>query len=467
MNRLFKLIVLLLTTQISVAENTVSISGKITNPTGNKVYVKYVKNYLTNEKGIADSAFVDKNGNFSMTFSWSDFHPALFFHGDERSAMFLAPGDNLKMILDAKQFDESIKYEGIGSEVNNYLAQKTVRFTPLKGSVIFKMSEKEFTTMIDSMHNEKLNYFNMFFKGKSEVNTSLITFMEYEQAEINYNWASTKMSYAEAHEYYMQLKEPVVLTERYYDFLKQVPVQNPKAMNSTAYLEFVADYVSTESAKMQKKDTMQNIITVKEKYMDDNFSADLKDYLFAKWIFSLLTQENDVVSGSRLLEKYKGFSKNENYIKILESNLAIVSQLAPGNLAPNFYFPDLEGKVVSLKDFRGKVVYLDIWASWCGPCRMEIPFAQKLEEEMKDKDIVFLCVSVDPDENAWRKIIKEKEMGGKHLISKGNFESEITKLYNVKGIPRYVIIDKEGIIVDSNAKRPSEEVKADLDELLN
>ena len=99
MNRLFKLIVLLLTTQISVAENTVAISGKITNPTGNKVYVKYVKNYLTNEKGIADSSLVDKNGNFSMSFTWSDSQPALFFHGDERTGMFLTPGDNLKMSL--------------------------------------------------------------------------------------------------------------------------------------------------------------------------------------------------------------------------------------------------------------------------------------------------------------------------------------------------------------------------------
>ena len=91
---------------------------------------------------------------------------------------------------------------------------------------------------------------------------------------------------------------------------------------------------------------------------------------------------------------------------------------------------------------------------------------QGLEEEMKDKDVVFLCVSVDAEESAWRKIIKEKEMKGKHLISKGNFESEITKLYNVKGIPRYVIIDKDGNIADSNAKRPSEEVINDLEVLL-
>lgn len=151
----------------------------------------------------------------------------------------------------------------------------------------------------------------------------------------------------------------------------------------------------------------------------------------------------------------------------LDSNNIIVNRLAPGLPSPEFNLLDLEGKSVSLKDFKGKIVYLDIWASWCSPCRAEIPAAKKLEEELKNQNVVFLYISIDNDEDVWRKIIKEKQMTGIHLISKGGFSSEIVQTYNINGVPRYILIDKNGIIVNGNAKRPSGGIKEEIEKLLN
>ena len=151
---------------------------------------------------------------------------------------------------------------------------------------------------------------------------------------------------------------------------------------------------------------------------------------------------------------------------MLMSTNAIASALQPGNAAPSFTLPDTAGNLIALSSFKGKIVYLDIWASWCGPCRSEIPFSHKLQEEMAGNDVVFLFVSIDDDELAWKNMIKDKKLTGTHLLSAGNFDSDVAQQYNVRGIPHYVIIGKDGTILDINAKRPSMGVKADLEKYL-
>jgi hypothetical protein len=103
-----------LVVQVSNAQNTVTLFGTITHPKGKKVYVRYYSDYLTYEELTADSATLDRKGNFSMNFSWDKPYPATFYHGDEITEMFLSPNDHLKLTLDTKQFDETVVYEGIG-----------------------------------------------------------------------------------------------------------------------------------------------------------------------------------------------------------------------------------------------------------------------------------------------------------------------------------------------------------------
>jgi len=126
-------------------------------------------------------------------------------------------------------------------------------------------------------------------------------------------------------------------------------------------------------------------------------------------------------------------------------------------VAPDFTLKDIDGKQVSLKDFRGKVVYMDVWASWCAPCIAEINKAKKLKEHFKGEDeLVFLYVSIDKDEARWKEMVKKKDIKGIHLLSKGGEEAGIVQKYNVPAIPKFVIIDREGNVADGDAKWPSD-----------
>src|SRR5690606_18571711 len=120
---------------------------------------------------------------------------------------------------------------------------------------------------------------------------------------------------------------------------------------------------------------------------------------------------------------------------------------AKGEKAFNFSYPDINGDTVTLASLRGKIVLVDTWATWCAPCRVEIPHLKKLEHELKDKDIAFVSLSVDVerDEEKWKKFVQKESLGGIQLYAKGF--SEFAQYYKISSIPRFLIFDKEGRIV--------------------
>ena len=127
--------------------------------------------------------------------------------------------------------------------------------------------------------------------------------------------------------------------------------------------------------------------------------------------------------------------------------------LKAGDASPVFKYKDINGKEVSLSDLKGKYVYIDVWATWCPPCRAELPHLKKLEEAMKGKNIVFVSISVDKDKAAWEKMVKEQQLGGIQLHTGG--DRGLLNAYEIKGIPRFILLDKEGKIVNPNMSRPS------------
>ena len=141
-----------------------------------------------------------------------------------------------------------------------------------------------------------------------------------------------------------------------------------------------------------------------------------------------------------------------------------------GAMSPSFNYDNYKGGKTKLEDFRGKYVYIDVWATWCAPCRAEIPFLKKLEEKYHQKDIVFLSLSTDQlkDVEKWRKLIKDKELGGVQVFADNDWNSQFIKDYNITGIPRFILIDPNGKIVKADAPRPSSPtIEAEFDALLN
>lgn len=139
------------------------------------------------------------------------------------------------------------------------------------------------------------------------------------------------------------------------------------------------------------------------------------------------------------------------------SNIANAQQsaeLKAGDESPKFSFPDVKGNMVSSDDFKGKYVFIDLWASWCPPCQAELPHLKALEKKMHGKNIVFVSISLDEDEKAWKDMVEKESLADYQLRTDVNDPFLIK--YKVNSIPRFILVDKEGKIVIPNMTRPSQ-----------
>lgn len=140
------------------------------------------------------------------------------------------------------------------------------------------------------------------------------------------------------------------------------------------------------------------------------------------------------------------------------------SAIKGASFPENIELKDKDGNIVKFSDFKGKYVYLDLWASWCVPCCKEVPLLQKMEEELQNEDVVFVSISIDSKESAWKAKMQELNMHGNQLF---NSDAKLCDALNVTGIPFFLVYDKEGKLHTYGAPRPSqgESVKTFLENL--
>jgi len=210
----------------------------------------------------------------------------------------------------------------------------------------------------------------------------------------------------------------------------------------------------------------QDLNNMKNIFYLDKPEFDKKIALIESETQDLLDNAKDLDTAFIRMEK----EQNKKIIDFFKTNYEAehtrMAQFAPGKPSPKFNYPDINGKNVSLDDLKGKYVYVDVWATWCAPCKREIPYLKELNEEYKDKDIVFVSMSIDKaeDKPKWEQMVKSKGLKGVQIFADNNWNSDFVRAYGIKGIPRFILIDKEGNIVNADALRPS---NPKLKEVLN
>ena len=134
-------------------------------------------------------------------------------------------------------------------------------------------------------------------------------------------------------------------------------------------------------------------------------------------------------------------------------------RLTGGQPGPDFTSTDAAGKTVSLRELRGKVVYLDFWASWCGPCLAEMPAGNALQKQFAGRDVAFVYISLDTKPAAWQQALAARQLASPssvHLRTDQEFARAVALAYGVQSIPSCWLISREGRIVLNGVPRPSE-----------
>lgn len=211
----------------------------------------------------------------------------------------------------------------------------------------------------------------------------------------------------------------------------------------------------------KKDSSVKNTIAYRLKKITTSYKGTMKDFsLFDRMNIGIeiCATEEELNNKTELFQPYIASLEDSYLTKILRETIhekrKKLHVLAEGKPAPQFVLPNNKGTAYSLKTFKGKLVYIDLWASWCGPCRAETPSLKKLYNKYKNNsNIVFISIAVLDSKKEWQKALKEDKPGWLQLYDEGNI---VADAYAANLIPKFVLIDRLGNIISADAPRPGE-----------
>jgi thiol-disulfide isomerase/thioredoxin len=204
-----------------------------------------------------------------------------------------------------------------------------------------------------------------------------------------------------------------------------------------------------------------SILKINLPHILESLTGETREYYLA-YHFSLLYSQtkntSQVVKLDSLFKTVGNYINDSTLVTAVRNNQNSQNEkfenksfLNIGEMAPDFYLSDLNGKFHSLKEFQGKLIYISFWATWCSPCLKTIPQKNAIIGEYGNKPIEFINISFDKEKDKWEESVKNHNITGLNLICNGNWEDILKTKYYIQAIPRYILINKDGEIIDSDA----------------
>jgi thiol-disulfide isomerase/thioredoxin len=430
------------------------VSGKIINKVSNKITLN------NSDRTFSKTITLNNDGSFADTLYIGEGH---YWLNDGKTGipLYVKKGANLQLNFDANNFDTTYKIVGEDSSISNYLFQKYKidQKTKVKGTAVYLLNENEYKAT--------------FLKEKKEL-SDLITnfnaipqaFIDKELRNIKYNYFKYLDRYQKYHAHYAKLPDFKV-SEHFLDDLKNVIYSDEGDFKfSNSYRQLVTNFYRDQASDLSKKEDVDEDLAFLRVASEIPTKIIKNTLLFNDAKYGITYTEN-------IEDYYKTFinaSTDNKQKEEITKSYNKLKTISKGQPSPKFNdYENYNGGKTSLEDLKGKYVYIDVWATWCGPCKAEIPSLKAMEKKYHNKNINFVSVSVDraKDHDKWMKMVSEKELKGYQLFADKNWNSDFVKDYLILGIPRFILIGPEGNIVNSNAPRPSDDRLEQLFKSLN
>ncbi|MCZ8353672.1 MAG: TlpA disulfide reductase family protein [Cyclobacteriaceae bacterium] len=401
---------------------------------------------------LLDSVLLDSAGNGKIsidikqpTFAYYDFNTI-------SGLLILEPGYKLQM----KLANNNIAFYGEGAEANNFLnriKQIQMKYESLGGLYYWEMPDEIFEARLDSLEKETKIFTDYYFDSvkvspkleevlKQSVNYHTISL---RQAKLTNNYELDSITFE-------QKKEQIHSRIKFDHKMVELGLLDYGAvMNS--YLELEVYKNLPQNINVIEADSIQPLLT-SQAIKQLKLKPKELELIMARNVEYWMSLIGTKPSVKIIYNDFKKIFPQSMYQTVLEKHFNKWQKIEAGNIAPDFAGITPTGDTVKLSQLKGKKVYIDVWATWCGPCRQEFPYSIKLKEKLKNtEDIVFLYVSVDESKTAWEKFLQTDEAPkGLHIWQP---KPTILEYYLIAGIPRYILIDENGIIKMVDAPRPS------------
>lgn len=386
----------------------------------------------------------DAQGNFTVTIKLD--RPS--YYKIRRNTIYLSPGDNIKAVIENDSYDS--KFSGKGSEASTYL---TKRLFPKAGSFL-EAGKKAYLTL-DSVQNYVDQESSKRLQELKALKNVSEEFKQKEAARIKADIVNTYLAYPYYYRPLFKIKTHEERVQKAHDLIEPIMPLVKKLLNEINNDRFMDIEVVRDVLSKQFRDKKDDSFKLSPKF------AELFNTLQKIGILSIEPTAENV----NMVKEYALNMKTKEYKDELLAKIKSIGHLMKGSPAFDIQMQDTEGKTVNLKDFKGKYLYIDFWATWCGPCKQESPYFEKLKEEINSDQILFIAISVDSSEKPWKDYLKENK---KEALQFQSLDKTIRQNWMLSGIPRFILIDKDFNIIDAFAKRPSDQrIKSQILKLIN
>lgn len=418
---------------------TVTVSGKITSVTDAKLILR--------GESFVKEITLKPDGSFSETFKTNYNGTYLLSTAENRMSIYLTKATNLKITADNNDFYKSILFTGKGSTENQYIVRKTAISMTINQEEMYRLDETAFLLKLkEIVVAMQENYKTTKFEDPNFKQNEAQNLYYFEQLYLQ-NYPSYHAHYAKIENFKPTATFPKPDTSINFD-------------DEEAYL-FSNSYKQLVNAKFNE--TIESKMTPTDQFMSTLALPQIKK-VKSQSIKNALSQvlSYEITAGNpnstELYNQLMALSTNALFKKDITEKFNKTKTLSSGKPSPGFDYENHKGGTTSLESLKGTYVYIDVWATWCGPCRQEIPSLQKVEEQYMGKNVRFVSISIDTkkDNEKWKKMVTEKQLGGIQLFADNDWNSKFVKDYGIDGIPRFILIGPDGNIVNADAPRPSD-----------
>lgn len=357
---------------------------------------------------------------------------------EDDHTLYLEPGDELTIKLDSLG-SKKAEFEGLGAGNNRYYHGEGSNW----GYSLYRIDRDKLCTR---------DYYKELDKKTAQFQKK----MEARKGDFTLDFYQYMLNFFKYRTVYQKLIADQDSTVGAFECIKDIEICNPLAIGQSDYMSVLRHLMLFE---MPKKIAFLTGRTSGHRDTYNMAGLLLDGKVLNAFLVEHIAEQllrGDYEKAKELYECYQKDFTLSPYTEMLDEVYRKSQLTAPGSVAPDFTLQDLSGKEFSLSDFRGKVVYMDFWSLGCGPCMYEFKnFAPQLKEHYKDKDVVFLnLMAFTENRNYWKKMIEEYRIGGVNAMDTPG--GEVCKAYHANAYPTYVLIGKDGKIIQYNTFRPSE-----------
>ncbi len=359
--------------------------------------------------------------------------------------LYLEPGDSLQMNLDVKDIKNSLTFTGTGLNNNLFVNEEEKLFNDYKHKYLgnyYNITYREpddYKSTVDELYREKLEYIEQFDRSDPVSDYLKNIYL----TRYNYEAVNRKLAYPGSHSMFNDINE-TALPDNYYDFLNEIGFADEISNKGIGYYY----YMNSALKALFEREPAGN-----------DFYDFVKTKLEPKAYYEFLALSLGRDFKKKIYDQFGPECAFPEIARMVKDKYQHLESMLEGNPAPDFTLADVNGKYVSLNDLKGKYIYIDFWATWCGPCKEEIPHLKELEKKYRDRNIHFVSISFDNEKSheGWLNFVKDNELSGIQLFADSASHNVLSEAFNIQLIPRFVLLDQEGKIVDANAPRPSDE----------